>query len=161
MAAALRAAEFHPPLYPDFRCGSGPRPWLAGMARPRDRASRAEPAGGDDHAVGQQIAATVDTAAELAAGGPCDRGRTGRRRGGCGTGAARLRRGPLAAQPHALCAGRRVWGIGPHNTDQQIYLIDTGAGLALVDPSLDAFRAKCSPSWPDWASGPSRSAGWC
>jgi glyoxylase-like metal-dependent hydrolase (beta-lactamase superfamily II) len=46
----------------------------------------------------------------------------------------------LSRTPWIIAAG--VWAIGPWNTEQQIYLIDTGQGLVLVDPSLDAYQAE-------------------
>ncbi len=44
----------------------------------------------------------------------------------------------LSRSPWTIAEG--VWMIGPWNSDQLIYLIDTGAGLVLVDPSLDAYQ---------------------
>ncbi len=44
----------------------------------------------------------------------------------------------LGRTPWTMADG--VWAIGPWDTEQNIYLIDTGQGLVLIDPSLDAFQ---------------------
>ncbi len=92
---------------------------------------------------GQQIVPTVDTAAELAAwralrpGQDWAQGQAAQEQVRRDYGAGHLQ---LSRTPFVLADG--VWAIGPHNTDQQIYLIDTGAGLALIDPSLDVFQGE-------------------
>lgn len=90
---------------------------------------------------GQRVAATVDTLADIAAWRALQPGQDW----DAGMGAAeRVRRdyaaGKLASSRTPWTIAPGVWAIGPWNTEQNIYLIDTGAGLALVDPSLEAFQ---------------------
>ncbi len=90
---------------------------------------------------GQRVVPTIDTLADIAAW------RSLRPRQPWRAGTARSQqvrrdyaagRIKLSLTPWTISSG--VWAIGPRNTEQQIYLIDTGQGLVLVDPSLDAYQ---------------------
>lgn len=90
---------------------------------------------------GQRIVPTIDTIADNAAWRALRPGQTWEQ----GQAAAEQTRRDYAAgklrltrTPWTVAEG--VWAIGPWNSEQNIYLIDTGAGLVLVDPSLDAYQ---------------------
>jgi glyoxylase-like metal-dependent hydrolase (beta-lactamase superfamily II) len=90
---------------------------------------------------GQQVAPTIDTLADIAVWQslrPGQRWSAGAARGKAVRGDYAAGRIRLSRTPWRIAEG--VWAIGPWNTEQQIYLIDTGAGLVLVDPSLDAYQ---------------------
>jgi glyoxylase-like metal-dependent hydrolase (beta-lactamase superfamily II) len=90
---------------------------------------------------GQRIVPTVDSLADIATWNALKPGQTwaeGKAAGDAvrrGYGAGKI---ALSRTPWTVAEG--VWAIGPHNTEQNIYLIDTGQGLVLIDPSLDAFQ---------------------
>jgi glyoxylase-like metal-dependent hydrolase (beta-lactamase superfamily II) len=90
---------------------------------------------------GQRVVPTIDTLADIEAwkslkpGQPWSAGAARARQVRADYAAGRIK---LSRTPWTI--GRGVWAIGPWNSEQQIYLIDTGQGLVLVDPSLDAYQ---------------------
>lgn len=90
---------------------------------------------------GQRIVPTVDTFADIAIWNslkPAQPWHTGKAAGDAvrrDYGAGKV---PFGRTPWTVAEG--VWAIGPWNTEQNIYLIDTGQGLVLIDPSLDAYQ---------------------
>lgn len=90
---------------------------------------------------GQTVAPTVDTLADIATwealkpGQVWGEGKAASDAVRRDYGAGKIR---ISRTPWTVAEG--VWAIGPWNSDQNIYLIDTGQGLVLIDPSLDAFQ---------------------
>lgn len=90
---------------------------------------------------GQRVVPTIDTLADIAVwqslkpGQPWSAGAAHSKQVRADYAAGRIK---LSRAPWTVAEG--VWAIGPWNTEQQIYLIDTGQGLVLVDPSLDAYQ---------------------
>lgn len=90
---------------------------------------------------GQRVVPTIDTLADielwksLKPGRPWSAGAARGKQVRRDYAAGRIK---LSRTPWKVAEG--VWAIGPWNTEQQIYLIDTGQGLVLVDPSLDAYQ---------------------
>lgn len=90
---------------------------------------------------GQRIVPTIDTLADIAIwnslkpGQPWDAGLAAGERVRRDYGAGKVK---VSRTPWTIAPG--VWAIGPWNTEQQIYLIDTGQGLLLIDPSLDLYQ---------------------
>jgi hydroxyacylglutathione hydrolase len=90
---------------------------------------------------GQRIAPTIETFADIAVwqslkpGQPWSAGKAASDAVRKDYAAGRIK---LSRAPWRVAEG--VWAIGPWNSDQQIYLIDTGQGLALVDPSLEVYQ---------------------
>jgi glyoxylase-like metal-dependent hydrolase (beta-lactamase superfamily II) len=90
---------------------------------------------------GQTVAPTVDTLADIATWNALKSGQVwveGKAAGDAVRreyGAGKI---PFSRTPWTVAEG--VWAIGPWDTEQNIYLIDTGHGLVLIDPSLDAFQ---------------------
>ena len=90
---------------------------------------------------GQTVVPTIDTLANLGTwyslkpGQPWNAGAAGGEQVRQDYAAGRVQFGRT---PWTVAEG--VWAIGPWNTEQNIYLIDTGQGLVLIDPSLDAFQ---------------------
>lgn len=90
---------------------------------------------------GQRIAPTVDTLADIAIWNALKPGQfwaEGRAAGDAvrrDYGAGKI---PLSRSSWTVIDG--VWAIGPWNSEQNIYLIDSGQGLVLIDPSLDAYQ---------------------
>jgi hydroxyacylglutathione hydrolase len=90
---------------------------------------------------GQRVAPTVETLADIAVwqslkpGQPWSAGAARGKQVRQDYAAGRIK---LSAAPWSVAEG--VWAIGPWNSDQQIYLIDTGQGLVLIDPSLEVFQ---------------------
>jgi glyoxylase-like metal-dependent hydrolase (beta-lactamase superfamily II) len=92
---------------------------------------------------GQRVVPTIDTLADIASwrslkpGQPWSAGTARSQQVRRDYAAGRIK---LSLSPWLITSG--VWAIGPRNTEQQIYLIDTGQGLVLFDPSLDAYQAE-------------------
>lgn len=90
---------------------------------------------------GQRIVPTVDTLAEIAIwnslkpGQPWNSGLAAGKEVRQKYAAGKIK---VSRTPWAIAD--RVWAIGPWNTEQNIYLIDTGQGLMLIDPSLDLYQ---------------------
>jgi hydroxyacylglutathione hydrolase len=90
---------------------------------------------------GQRVAPTVETLADLAVWNGLKPGEPWRAGAAPGKqvrkdyAAGRIK---LNRTPWSVAEG--VWAIGPWHSDQQIYLIDSGQGLVLVDPSLEAYQ---------------------
>jgi glyoxylase-like metal-dependent hydrolase (beta-lactamase superfamily II) len=90
---------------------------------------------------GQRVAPSIGTLADIAIwqslrpGQPWSAGAARGKQVRADYAAGRIK---LGRTPWTIAPG--VWAIGPWNSDQQIYLIDTGKGLVLVDPGLDAYQ---------------------
>jgi glyoxylase-like metal-dependent hydrolase (beta-lactamase superfamily II) len=90
---------------------------------------------------GQRVVPTIDTLAEIAVWNSLKPGQPWS--AGLPAG-EQVRRDYVAGKfrldrtPWTIAPG--VWAIGPWNTEQNIYLFDTGEGLLLVDPSLDVYQ---------------------
>lgn len=90
---------------------------------------------------GQHVVPTIDTYVDIAIyrslkpGQPWSDGAAlaERLRKDYDEGRLKLRRNPWQIAPG-------VWSIGPASLEQQVYLVDTGAGLLLIDPSLDKWH---------------------
>lgn len=90
---------------------------------------------------GQRIAPTVDTLADIATWNALRPGQPWTDGKAAGDAVRRdYGAGKIAVSRTPWTVAEGVWAIGPHNTEQNIYLIDSGQGLVLIDPSLDAFQ---------------------